>query len=276
LLDILATLAKAGLYAGLLSTIGAVLVEFTLPGTRRSRRHLAGLRRRGALVTIVAAIAGAVLLILRLGGFGEASWIAAFFSPAGAATALQLAGALLLLVSGGDDLYGRLTRLSEAVLLILSLAAIGHAATMGFFQAGVDALHVAAAAWWFGSLWSLRHALRHARSAAAARQVMNFSRLAVRIVALLAVFGTMLVIAIVDFAAVPILTGYVKLLALKIGMALGALAIAAYNRLRLTPFVARVNVTALRSLRRLVDLELVVIGIVLLVTATLSIYVTPY
>jgi len=276
MLDALAAVTKAILYAGILTGAGAALVEVSWGRSQRAAGFLTQLVRRGALLTILAASGNTVILFLRLSGqLDEATLSAVFSSGAGAATALQLAGAFLLLVSSGEDPFARGTRVSEAALLVFSLAISGHAAMMGFVQAAVAFVHLAAVAWWVGSLWLLRHICDEAPPPDVGRAVRAFSALAVKIVFGLIAAGVVLVIALYDFSATPVITPYLQILALKICVAAVALGLATYNRFRLTPRLGRLETSAALTLRRMISAELLVIGAIFVVTAILTTYTWP-
>lgn len=272
MLEALAALAKALLYAGILSGTGAVFTEATLRGSPDTAHFLAGVMRRGALLTIVACLAGALILILRLGGqFDKATLLAVFSSSSGAAISLQLAGAALLLTIAGSDSFARGIRLSHAALVTSSFAFNGHAAAEGL--AGLVAfLHVSVASWWVGSLWLLRYACVRLDLADVAQLVRRFSAIATSLIGGLAIAGLVLIRVLVDFANDPWLLPYGQILAVKIGLVLVVLTLAGYNKLRLTPRLIAGDSAAAAALRRMIGAELALIGAILIVTAILTTY----
>jgi len=70
-------------------------------------------------------------------------------------------------------------------------------------------------------------------------------------------------------------TPYVQWLSVKVAFALGALGIASYNKLRLTPRVAAKDAAAAKTLDRAIVAELIAITCVLLATAILTTYHSP-
>jgi putative copper export protein len=277
MLDALAALTKVLLYAGLLSGTGAVFAEMTLHGSPDAVRFLAIVRRRGSLLAIVACLAGTVLLIFRLGGqFDEATLSAVFLSSVGAATCLQLAGAILLLASTGSDSFERSTRLSNAVLAASSFVFSGHAAAAGPIDGLVAFLHVSAAAWWIGSLLLLQHACARMEFEVVVALVRRFSAIATGLIGGLVIAGLVLILVLVDFDREPWLSPYGQTLAIKISIAVLVLGLAGYNKFRLTPPLATGDPAAAAALRRMISVELVLIGAILVTTAILTTYFSPH
>jgi putative copper export protein len=231
---------------------------------------------RGALVTIVAALGGALLLIFRLGGqFDEPTLSAVFLSGTGAAICFQLAGSLLILFAMGADNTHRTMRLSDAALAILSFAICGHAATAGGLEGLAAFVHVSAAAWWVGSLWLLRFACAHLELAMVAALVQRFSSIAMFLVGALVIAGLLLLVALVDFARHPLLKPYGQIFVVKLGVVVLVLGLASYNRFRLTPRLLAGDRTAVASLRQMINSELAAIGAILVSTAILTTYTSP-
>jgi putative copper export protein len=277
MLEALAAIIKALLYAALLTATGAVVAEVTLRTTRDGSNWLRRLARRASVMLVALAVGGAFVLFLRLGGrWDEATTSALLSSSVGAATGLQLAGAMLLLVSAADATSSAIARLGNAAVVLASFAFNGHAAVVGLVEGLIVMAHATAAAWWVGSLGLLRHACVHWTDTEVAALVQRFSVLAVRVIGGLAMAGLLLIAVLVDFSREPWITPYVRLLASKLGIVLLVLAIAAYNRFRLTPWVLAGNREARRKLSRSVAMELVLIGVVLAVTAVLTTYTSPH
>ncbi len=277
MLEALAALLKAVLYIGVLTCAGAVFAEATLRPPPSSAHLLSQLVRRGAVLTIVAVLASAGCLFLRLGAeFDTATLSAVFLSSVGAAMCLQIAGACLLLFAADGDASTRATQLSNAALVTASFAFNGHAAANGLTAGIVAFLHISLAAWWVASLCVLRAACSGSESAAIAALVLRFSKIAFVLVGGLVIAGLVLVGTLVEFDRDPWLSGYGQLLAVKIGLAGIALALASYNKIRLTARLARANVHATHSLRRMIGAELACIGAVLVTTAILTTYTSPH
>jgi putative copper export protein len=276
MLDALAALLRALLYAGLLSCAGVVFAAATLRGVVDLNDVADWVMRRGAWLTIACASAGAALLAIRLGGaLDEATLSAVFLSGAGAALCLQIAGAALLLATAGDE-SSHLMRLSNAGIATLSFAFNGHAASLGITEGLVAFVHASAASWWVGSLWLLLWACQNVDRAQAAELVQRFSAIAMGVVGGLVLAGTVLILILVDFERLAEVAGYARWLAFKVALAVGVLGIAIHNKLRLTPRLASGDAAAAGELRQMIRAEMAVIAAVLLATAILTTYVSPH
>lgn len=88
--------------------------------------------------------------------------------------------------------------------------------------------------------------------------------------------GLLLIGALVEFDRAPWLSGYEQLLAVKVGFAVIALALASYNKLRVTARLVTGDSLAVGLLRRMIGAELICIGAVLVATAILTTYTSPH
>lgn len=275
MLDLLAAILKALLYAALLSCVGAVFASATLR-TAGLREIAVRISRRGAMAVFAANIAGVIVLLLRLGGSFDSDTLSTVLSSStGAALFMQITGAILLL-TWQDDPTAHGARLAFAALMLLSFGFSGHASAVGPFEGLFAAVHVVAAAWWVGSLWLLRFACRHFDLAATSGVVNTFSALAVRIIAALAITGLLLIYVLADLSALPSLTPYEQNLVRKLVLVVGVLGLAAYNKYRLTPRLVNGDIDAQTTLRRSIDVELALIAAILIATAITTTYTSPH
>ena len=277
MLEAAAAAIKALMYAGLLSSAGAAFANVTLPLSADGAAFVARVVSRGALLTIGAALAGAAILAFRLGEEIDATILSAVFvSGAGAATVLQLAGALLLLTTTAKDAFARTAQASNAAIALASFAFTGHAAAEGLIEGIVAFLHASAAAWWVGSLWALHYECARSSHEDLAALIVRFSRKAVVVIGALVLAGIALILTLVDFARDLWLTPYVQVLIMKIAAAALVLSLASYNKVRLTPRLAARNDATVTALRRSILGELALIGVVFIITAILTTYLSPH
>lgn len=275
MLEALAAILKAMVYCGVLSCAGIVFAEATL----RAPPDIAGMAlrivRRTAVLTVVASVLSALVLIVRLGGqWNEVTLSAVFMSGSGAATGFQLAGAGLLLASFTVS-SDRAMRVSNAAVMTLSFAFSGHAAAEGLFEGLLAFIHASLAAWWIGSLYVLRHSCVRLKPVLAARLVRRFSVIALGLVGALVLAGVLLVLVLVPFASLPALSPYEQILAVKLALAAALIGAATYNRFRLTPRLLNGDPTTTSALRRMIDVELALIGLVVVATSVLTTYTSP-
>ena len=193
---------------------------------------------------IASVFPGAVWVLLTRTGFGHAIVIRAGL----------LALALCLSCIG----RGRLALLPAALALAIQ-AAIGHAAEQGAILVA-EALHVLAAGAWLGSLPALWVLLKEPDAARVAQRFSGLGLAAVVVVA-----GSALALASAQLGSLGGLfdTGYGWVILVKCGLFAALLALAACNRLVLTP---RLAAGANRWLRASVMAE-IVLGLVLLAAA---------
>ena len=103
----------------------------------------------------------------------------------------------------------------------------------------------------------------------------RFGRIAVAVVAaLLAAGATVLWILLGSFSELWT-SGYGCLACVKIAFVACLLALAAWNKLRLVPRIVAGDALAVRSLRRSIGAEMVVAGLILLITAALTTLAGP-
>lgn len=275
MLEAFTALLKFALYAGLLSGSGAVFAQATLDPPDEGG-HLAKLTRLGSALVLIVCPLVTLVLILRLGGeFDDVTLSAVFTSGSGAALFLQMTGALLLLTTASDD-SSILVRLSYALLPVLGFAFSGHAAGIGPVEGFVAVLHVSAAAWWLGSLFYLRERCAQAEPSRLVAIVTRFSSIAFYFAGGLVILGLTLVMILVDFSQDVWLSAYGQILGAKLCVVAALLALAGYNRRRLTPRLLAGDGTAVGALRRTISVEMGLIAVVLAITAILTTFTSPH
>jgi len=155
--------------------------------------------------------------------------------------------AIVLMVCLMDWLPGRAAVLLFAsVVLLLSLAFIGHAAMheglLGIVQRSNHALHLLSAAYWFGSLlpllWCLHNTELQAMRAHAITTLIRFStcgHVAVGLVIITGIINSVIILQCwpTDFSSL-----YQMLLLAKIALVAGMVGVALYNRYKLVPLMA--------------------------------------
>lgn len=171
---------------------------------------------------------------------------------------------------------GLLLLLAAAQLIML--AGVGHAAmhdgALGVFQRMNHAIHLLSAAWWVGGLLPLLVCMYMAHKprwrTPAITAMMRFSRYGHLAVAAVLVTGVVNSLLILGWA-LPLESGYVRLLALKVVLVLVMVMLALINRYILVPRFDVVQADAQRRFIQLTWLEVILsVGVLLLV----SIYAT--
>lgn len=266
-MQFLTVIVQVGLIGGTLAAAGLVLARrsLRLPVSTNFNQQL----RLAALFALLCAMAGAAVLIVRLADGYDASVAAMVLrSSSGIATVGTVLGAVLVLFPGAFALAG-------AVLLALSAGLAGHASTHWIPGGIVVALHVGAAAWWLGGLLLLLRACGDGKGDALPGALERFSRQARLAVLVLLAAGGWLAFDLIGLSADAFATDYAKVLVLKLAMVACLLSLALYNRVKLTPMILAGDASAGDRLRRTMVAELVLVGLVVVVTATLSTVMLP-
>ena len=276
MLDALAALIKALSYGALLTCVGAVFASATLRVPAELTTVAVRLTRNAVITLICASAAGLIVLVVRLGGhFDQATFGAVFSSSTGASLFIEITGAILLLMLGNDDSALGM-RFASAALITLSLAFNGHAAVIGPFEGLFVFAHASAAAWWIGSLLLLRFTCKEMEISQTVNLLRRFSLLAARLIGGLMISGLLLIYALVGFDELPSLSAYERNLTIKLALVALVLALAAYNKFRLTARLLNGEAAAALSLRKMIDVELLLIAAVLAATSILTTYTSPH
>ena len=249
-------LARIGLYLGLFAGIGGVFFQDWIARERAAH----ALIQSALIVGIVSAAASLGLQGLDLLGLPLTGIVA--LAPWTIALGTSLGPSLLIAIValGLGHLASRNggSRTLSAFALAgagLSLAASGHAASAPpeLLTRPMVFIHGMAVAFWLGALAPLAALIRR-KGSAALPAVTRFSRAAMPVIGLLALSGlTLAVIQLESFGAL-VQTKYGIILSIKLVLVAALFGLAALNRFRLTPMLAR-GATATRPLARSILIE---------------------
>ena len=185
---------------------------------------------------------------------------------------LALRAAAMVAIVGGLASHGRAARAAAGVVAVVgSFILTGHTAVHPHrvLLATLLLIHLFCVAFWFGALGPLRQVCALEPRERAAHVLRMFSAAALWLVPLLALAGAgMAVLLLPDLAA--LLAPYGRLLLAKVALFAALMALAALNRLRLVPALARGDPRATKRLRQSVAAEYLLIWVVLAVTAALT------
>lgn len=281
--DILSAALRALAFVALLQAGGAALF-LALFG------HGLGSARGGILrLTRVAAIAAAVLLFAQYlleparmagslaGVFDGELQRFALHGRAALVLALRLAGLSLLawaLRGNGATLRG--LGVTGAVLIALSFPLLGHSAEdpARWWLMPLLGLHLLVVELWFGALLPLVLVGERESAVVAARVMERFSLLASWLVPTILVAGLLIAAKLLP-AVEAWRSRYGLGLVLKVLVFSLLMGLAALNKWRLGPALARGGRSAQRALRRSIGTEFVLIVLVLMGTATLTTFWSP-
>jgi len=187
--------------------------------------------------------------------------------------AVGLGWLALALRPAGGPLTPRVRLLAAlgAALAVGSQLLTGH--TVGHpgraFSGALLFMHLAIVAFWFGSLGLLHQLTLRAQPADAARLIGAFSAAAVWLVPLIALAGAGMALVLLPGVA-ALRQPYGQLLLIKAALFALLMGLAARNRLRLLPALARATARAPARLARSIALEYALLVVVFIVTAVMT------
>lgn len=269
-------------------TLCALVAAGTVAFTTLASRHavmLIGVRRLAAL----AALAGLLLvggqIALRAAYLGGSTVSAALDpmllglvmdSQLGTASLVRAAGLAAILLLPLDLKLTDLLAAAGGLAVAASFALVGHTlAEPRWALALLVTVHTGAIAYWVAALPGLLLATRAAPQPAAAGLFDAFGRSAPAVVGVLLAAGGLLAWLLIGSLHALWTTDYAMLVVLKALFVAGLLALAARNKMRLTPRVLAGEAGALAALRASVRRELIAVVLILTVTAALTTLTAP-
>ncbi len=274
-----AILAKAIGYAAAFLAMGGPLFLLALP--RANARTRLFVRRMTAAAAVAAAIVMALRLDIRAGrisGMGVEGMLDPIMigivweSPMGDSLLVRGFGLILALAVFVSRAWGLALALVGSVLIAVSYAQVGHA--LGEPRRALATLltvHLLAAAYWIAAL----EPLRRGASLPGAAVLHRFGRIAAVTVGVLVIAGGTLAYLLVGDLEGLVGTAYGWTLLAKVSVVTFLLGLAALNKLRLVPAIARGDRDAPLRLRRSIAWEMAAVAAILLATATLTSITTP-
>lgn len=208
------------------------------------------------------------------------AWLSGvLWQPVAAAATILAAGVgAALFTARPASTLGRRVSVLLAAVAVSTPIFVGHTQTItpGWLIVGADVGHLLLGAFWIGGVVGLLALLARGSPAGeaefAARVTMRFSQFALYSVVFLLLSGIVMALLIVGDVRTLVGTGYGQLLLLKVGVVALVVALAAWNRTRLLPTIAREPTSALRwaSLRRILCYEAALLATVLAITGFLT------
>ena len=278
--DRLAIVLRALIYVGCIASAGGVLFWLSFPA---AARHLEGSLKRQILVGcwLILLLEPLRYLAFQLTA-AEGDWSAAFapdmrwmametgFGKAAVVRAIAAAAML------ATKLRWRGVSLAAAVTMVASFATEGHTVNGGSPTArgALLLVHLAAICWWLGALYPLLVTLRQAPPEVGTVTIQTFGRRAVWIVGALLIAGALLLISLTG-GQLNLDNDYQQRFARKLILVALLLAVAAWNKLQLTPLLATDYEAGARKLRRSIKGEIAIAAMILAATAWI-ITVSPH
>jgi putative copper export protein len=269
-----AVLLRALVYAGAVLSAGGILFAASFPHARAAiaaalqRQIVAGFL---ILLLIEPLRYAAFQLAIAEGdpslAFGPDLRFMGLETPIGQAAAVRLVAAAVLVAAG---LRWQRLGLAAALLVIGSFLIEGHTASgeARILAAPLLFLHLAAVYWWLGALFPLMAVLRRAEPAAAVAVIEGFARRALYVVGGLLAAGALLAVLLTG-GVLNLDSAYQQRLLLKLALVAVLLSIAAFNKLRLAPLLARDYPLGATRLRASIRIEMAVAALILSASAWL-------
>lgn len=232
----------------------------------------------GLVLSIAHALVEPARLAGELSGILDASLQGMLLaSDAGTTTAIRVLG--LAMVAGGSlkpSRFGALVALLGGALITASFAFMGHTASdeRRWLLAILLILHLMLVAFWFGALWPLLISVKRESLVVGGSLIEEFSELAVRLVPIIFFAGLGLAVLLVPSLA-SLGTPYGLLLLTKVAGFTFLMGLAALNKWRLGPRIARGDAAAAQTFRHSVVAEWVLIVGVVTVTAVMTELFSP-
>lgn len=265
-LSVVAGVARAGSYLGVLLAAGALLWSIAVVRGRyrdEERAHAGTWAGWGAVLAVVSTVVAVPIQAMATSGLGPAALASGrvmgetLGSSVGIAAIVRLVGlgALLLALRGAtrsSAAGGRGVLLAGASALVAlgSFVVDGHTRTVepGWLLVAGDAIHLLAGAAWFGGLVLLVRFVRARRldddPVGAADTVARFSRLALWSLVTVAIAGSAMGWALVRQPRTLTTTDYGWTLIVKVALVAVVVLVAAYNNRRLVPAITAAAVPA--------------------------------
>lgn len=272
-------------YATMLLAAGAALfvVGMSVPAQVEPSVY-----RMGKLAAIIAAISY-VLAVgfggaeMMLGGpgaiFSAAAWSQAMSSTLAPSAFVGIPGLLILIFAFGKGPEGKSTLLLllGSVIAVGSFLVTGHAATAPpvWLMAPVVAVHLFCAAFWIAALYPLAKTTQVASLQESGAVMTQFSQRAVWTVGALYVSGAVIGWNQVEGPANMLSTDYGLRLTAKIAVFFLLLAVAAMNKMVLTPALEKADPAAAPKLRRSIKFEYVAMIFIIGAAVSLTLVTPP-
>ena len=270
--DLAAAGLRALVYAGSIAVAGGIMFTLSFPDAARAvepvlkRQIVAGF----CLLLVVEPLRYGVFQLAIAGGdwslaFGpDMRWMG-FETPIGRTAALRLVAAA---VAVGLRSRAPALALVAAIAMLGTFLLEGHTASTAarIALAPLLLIHLAAVHWWLGALLPLRALTRRGDPATVVTAVEAFGARALWVVVALLAAGVTLALVLTG-GVLDLAVPYQQRLLVKVVVVAALLAIAAWNKLRLTPLLRADYGRGAARLRASISVEIVVALTVLMATA---------
>jgi putative copper resistance protein D len=282
--DAAAVCAKAVTYAATLGAGGAVYFLIYCHGLLQASQRKR-IQRLIVILTATAAAASIAKILLLTGsmsgnleGMFDSDFAGMILKAGeGTATGMRLAGLALTLFALSSNPRSRLPAAAGAIIASTSFAWVGHVHGLipNTLPCLLLCLHLLCAAFWLGALAPLLILVRDRSDSQIAAAASRFGKLALGVVAALLGAGVSLLWILIGNAAEFWAGNYGRMMLMKLLAVACLLALAAGNKLYLTPRLLNRDSRAVAQFRRSIQAEIFFGALILLSTAAFTTLAGP-
>ncbi|PLS22380.1 copper resistance D family protein [Neptunicoccus cionae] len=277
--QIASILVKAGMYVSALLAAGSVinlqlLSELDTVASRRLRRLAAYAALAGIAFSTLNIPLRAAFFFGGFEGFLDPAMLeVALSSPLGRSVGVAVTGLVAITVVLISRRWARFIALFGVILVAFSFALRGHATSdPRLALSTLFTVHILAASFWVGGFFPL-YDMAGRGNIAAVHTVERFGQAALVMVGLLVGAGAIILVILAGDPIAVLTQPWGQFLSLKLAVVALLLSLAALNKLRLTPALAKTGNGA--PLRRSIRWEMAAFVVILFVTAIFTSTVAP-
>ena len=279
--DILRPLVKFALYPAMFIAAGGLMFELVFAAQLADgmKAYLRRLITAAAWAGLVLVAAQVMVAAGSLGGDVASATDRALIglvmkSPLGLFSIVAGIGFAMITVMHRVKARGEAAaRVVAAATVLLSLTVVGHATRLGAITAVLLAFHLGGIAFWLGALLPLRRMCVVAPETGLtglAAVADRFGRLAQLVVSGLVAAGLIYAALLLGSMTALLTTGYGLALVVKILLVGALIWLASRNRLRIVPALVDGDASAVAALRRVVELEILLVLAILVMSGLLT------
>ena len=276
--------AKALTYAFSLSAAGGAIFVLLFSPLLRAEERLRIVR-----VTAWLAVAGVIMTALRLpliagmlGGDMPSMMDMSLLqftleSSEGQSALVRAGGLVVILILALSPSPVSVVATLGAILVSVSFVLTGHSLSLarGLIPRALVAIHLLGISYWIGAFYPLRMIAYRSDPPGVALITKRFGDVAVYVVAVLMAAGFALLWIMLESPLAVFQSDYGRALAIKLLFVAGLLGLATVNKYVLTPALLRGDISALPRLRNSIAVELLLAGLILVLTAGITTVTSP-
>jgi len=190
-------------------------------------------------------------------------------SSEGQSALVRIGGLVVILILAVSSSPVSAVAALGAILVAASFALTGHSLSLqrGLIPQAVAAIHLIGISYWLGAFYPLRLIAYRSDPPGVSLIMKRYGDIAVYVVAVLMAAGFTLLWIMLESPLALFESDYGRALAIKLLFVGGLLGLATVNRYVLTPTLSRGDISALPRLRNSITVEMLLAGLILVLTA---------